>query len=146
MKTKVLPENRSKAIAEIAKAKTARRRRLSKRFRRELLRAIATTTGMPTLTFAQSTLTDACVSLRVEQSELSEAFFRGNATNSQMTRLGTVRGQLCRTLTLLGQVADDVQEPQDDATAPPANATPEERRAWSQRYVTETLKPKTVTP
>jgi hypothetical protein len=59
---------------------------------------------------------------------------RANRIGDLLELLPALVGSLQRTLRLLGS-----HDGQSDPDAPPADATPEERRAWSKRYVERVL-------
>jgi hypothetical protein len=114
-------------------------------FRRKVLAEIASRSGIPTLTIAQQEQVAMAVSCDAEITEISALYLQGKASDAKMSRLHLVRAQLMRLLDSLGLTdAAGEPDPQDD-NAPPANATPEERRAWSQRYITDALSSKAAT-
>ncbi len=124
----------------------ARRRALAADFRARLL-ADLEARGIA-LGIGQDALVDAATSCYVEIQEVSQLFLRCKASGKQLTQLGLARGQLARTLRLLG-LAHDPSSSVDagqvtvgtasgnapTAALPPKHATPEQLRQWSEGYV-----------
>jgi hypothetical protein len=84
---------------------------------------------------AQEWLVDSAVSAALEISVVTTLFVRGYARPADMERLQGARSQLQRTLRALGALPGAATA--DDG--PPANATSEEKRAWSRQYVERAL-------
>ena len=104
-------DNLSKPVKQSAREARIRREAAAAEFG-EQLRSDLKLVAQPTAT--QSALLAAAVSAYVEVSELSAAFLRGNASSKQLTALGLARGQLVRTLRLLGLTGDSGEPEERD--------------------------------
>jgi hypothetical protein len=120
-------------LAERIRAREERAER-ARAYRLALEAELVATGGNPASASATALL-DSAVSAHLEIAKTTQRFIHGSAHNKAMLRLQFARSELRRALRALGLIRDSGDADADDPNAPPPNATDEEKRAWSQRYV-----------
>jgi hypothetical protein len=106
------------------------------------------TRGVPDgieISAADRALLSAAASAQLEIETTTAQFAAGRASSKALERLGNARGEMRRTLQALGLITSD-GETGTNGDAPPPNATEEERREWSRRYVERPFEVKVAAP
>ncbi len=111
MATKLQRKRHSAMVMASFRAAQARRRKIADDFRARLMAEVG-----PGASIAREALIDTAVSAYVEISETSARFLHCRASGDSLARLSIARGQLTRTLRLLGVAPNNAA---DDADTPP---------------------------
>jgi hypothetical protein len=127
LRSEVAPSNERSARVRDSRARVNAERAALAATLRERLTADLVIDGSA----GQAWLIESAVSAMLEISVTNALFIRGYARPEAMARLGVARGAVQRALKALGALPADTVG--DDG--PPANATPEQKRAWSKQYV-----------